>query len=68
LIPRQELVNVYKYWKDTVYGSLAGFNAAFMKAVLKNLIPKEAVEEVFKETPQLSIVSMLGRLLGLPTK
>ena len=26
-----------KYWKDAVYGSLAGFNAAFMKAVLKNL-------------------------------
>ncbi len=63
---RQNFIS--KYWKDTVYGSLAGFNAAFMKAVLKNLIPKEAVEEVFKETPQLSIVSMLGRLLGLPTK
>ena len=26
-----------KYWKDAVYGSLAGFNAAFMKQVLKNL-------------------------------
>lgn len=63
---RQNFIS--KYWKDTVYGSLAGFNAAFMKAVLKNLIPKEAVEEVFKETPQLSIVSMLGRLLGLPAK
>jgi hypothetical protein len=63
---RQNFIS--KYWKDTVYGSLAGFNAAFMKSVLKNLIPKEAVEEVFKETPQLSIVSMLGRLFGLPAK
>jgi len=51
-----------KYWKDCVYGSLAGFNAAFMKAVLKNLIPKEAVEEVFMETQQLSIINIIGRL------
>jgi hypothetical protein len=40
-----------KYWKDAVYGSLAGFNAAFMKHVLKNLIPQEAVEDAFKERP-----------------
>jgi hypothetical protein len=40
-----------KYWKDCVYGSLAGFNASFMKQVLKNLIPQEASEEAMKETP-----------------
>ncbi len=33
------------YWKDAVYGSLAGFNAAFMKAVLKNLVPQEVALE-----------------------
>jgi stalled ribosome alternative rescue factor ArfA len=38
-----------KYWKDAVYGSLAGFNAAFLKQILKNLIPKEAVEDAFRE-------------------
>lgn len=38
-----------KYWKDAVYGSLAGFNAAFMKQVLKNLIPQEAVEDVLRD-------------------
>eukprot|EP00587_Corethron_hystrix_P008151 CAMPEP_0113304874 /NCGR_PEP_ID=MMETSP0010_2-20120614/4712_1 /TAXON_ID=216773 ORGANISM="Corethron hystrix, Strain 308" /NCGR_SAMPLE_ID=MMETSP0010_2 /ASSEMBLY_ACC=CAM_ASM_000155 /LENGTH=332 /DNA_ID=CAMNT_0000159151 /DNA_START=323 /DNA_END=1321 /DNA_ORIENTATION=- /assembly_acc=CAM_ASM_000155 len=27
---------IEKYWKDAVYGSMAGFNATFMKAVLKN--------------------------------
>ena len=27
-----------KYWKDAVYGSLAGFNGAFMKGVLKQAI------------------------------
>ena len=34
---------IQKYWKDAVYGSLAGFNAAFLKAVLKNLIPQDQV-------------------------
>lgn len=38
-----------KYWKDAVYGSLAGFNAAFLKQVLKNLIPQEAVEAQMAE-------------------
>lgn len=40
---------VQKYWKDAVYGSLAGFNAAFMKQVLKNLIPQEVVEDALRE-------------------
>lgn len=40
---------VQKYWKDAVYGSLAGFNAAFMKHVLKNCIPQEALETVIHE-------------------
>jgi hypothetical protein len=47
-----------KYWKDAVYGSLAGFNAAFMKQVLKNLIPQEAVEDVLRDR-QLKILSWL---------
>ena len=47
-----------RYWKDAVYGSLAGFNATFMKAVLKNLIPREAVEEALSER-QLKILSWL---------
>ena len=51
-----------KYWKDAVYGALAGFNASFMKAVLKNLIPREAVEEVFVETQQLGLINILGRM------
>jgi len=38
-----------KYWKDAVYGSLAGFNASFMKQVLKNLIPQEALEDALQE-------------------
>lgn len=38
-----------KYWKDAVYGSLAGFNAAFMKQVLKNLIPQEAIEDALQD-------------------
>jgi hypothetical protein len=49
---------VQKYWKDCVYGSLAGFNAAFMKHVLKNLIPQEAVEDVLRER-QLKFLSWL---------
>ena len=49
---------LYKYWKDAVYGSLAGFNAAFMKQVLKNLIPQEAIEDALQER-QLKILSWL---------
>lgn len=45
-----------KYWKDAVYGSLAGFNASFMKQVLKNLIPQEALEDALQER-QLKILS-----------
>lgn len=47
-----------RYWKDCIYGALAGFNATFMKAVLKNLIPREAVEEAFNDR-QLKILSWL---------
>jgi len=49
---------LHRYWKDAVYGSLAGFNATFMKQVLKNLIPQEAVEEAFNDR-QLKILSWL---------
>jgi hypothetical protein len=54
---------VQKYWKDAVYGSLAGFNAAFMKHVLKNLIPQEAVEDVLRER-QLKFLSWLPSFHG----
>lgn len=47
---------IAKYWKDAVYGSLAGFNASFLKAVLKNLVPEEAVEHALQER-QLKILS-----------
>jgi hypothetical protein len=47
-----------KYWKDAVYGSLAGFNATFMKQILKNLIPQEAVEDALRER-QLKILDWL---------
>ena len=47
-----------KYWKDAVYGSLAGFNAAFMKHVLKNLIPQEAVEDALRDR-QLRFLSWI---------
>ena len=47
-----------RYWRDAMYGSLAGFNATFMKQVLKNLIPQEAVEEAFNDR-QLKILSWL---------
>ncbi|VEU35634.1 unnamed protein product [Pseudo-nitzschia multistriata] len=47
-----------RYWKDAVYGSLAGFNAAFMKQVLKNLIPQEVIEDALQER-QLKILSWL---------
>ena len=35
---------IRRYWKDAMFGILASFHAAFMKAVLKNLIPKEVFE------------------------
>ena len=47
-----------RYWKDAVYGSLAGFNAAFMKQVLKNLIPQEVIEDALQDR-QLKILSWL---------
>jgi hypothetical protein len=40
---------VQKHWKDTVYGSLAGFFAAFLKMVLKNLVPQEVVEDALRD-------------------
>ena len=49
---------LWRYWKNAVYGSLAGFNAAFMKQVLKNLIPQEAIEDALQER-QLKIFSWL---------
>lgn len=50
-----------KYWKDAIYGSLAGFNAAFLKAVLKNLIPKEVLEEIVDNNRQLRIIEIFAR-------
>ena len=50
-----------KYWKDAMYGSLAGFNAAFMKHVLKNLIPQEAIEDALQDR-QLKILAWLPSL------
>jgi hypothetical protein len=47
-----------KYWKDAVYGSLAGFNAAFLKHILKNLIPEQVVEDALRER-QLKIMGWL---------
>jgi hypothetical protein len=49
---------IEKYWKDAVYGCLAGFNATFMKQILKNLIPQEAVEDALRER-QLKILDWL---------
>lgn len=53
-----------KYWKDAVYGSMAGFNAAFMKHVLKNLIPEGAIEDALMHQVQgdrrLKILSWLS--------
>jgi len=54
---------VHKYWKDAVYGSLAGFNAAFLKAVLKNLVPQDVALEAL-EGRQLRIFHWLGTLLA----
>lgn len=42
-----------KYWKDAMYGSLAGFFAGFLKQVLKNLIPESAVHEAIRERTQM---------------
>lgn len=50
-----------RYWKDAVYGSMAGFNASFMKSVMKNLIPKEVIEEAVMETKQLRLVDWIVR-------
>lgn len=50
-----------RYWKDCVYGSMAGFNASFMKSVLKNLIPKEVIEEAVMDTKQLRLVDWFIR-------
>ncbi len=50
-----------RYWKDAVYGSLAGFNAAFMKAVLKNLIPQEQMLDALDQR-QTRIVSFLEKV------
>mmetsp|Transcript_21222 Transcript_21222/g.29734 ORF Transcript_21222/g.29734 Transcript_21222/m.29734 type:complete len:759 (+) Transcript_21222:108-2384(+) len=49
------------YWKDAVHGSLAAFSAAFMKAVLKNMIPQDQVLDVF-EHRQLRIIKFIGHL------
>jgi hypothetical protein len=49
---------IEKYWKDAVYGCLAGFNATFMKQILKNLIPQEAVEDALMKR-QLKILDWL---------
>lgn len=50
------------HWKDAVYGSLAIFNASFMKQVLKNLIPQERLEEVLQQK-QLNIFSWFPNLI-----
>mmetsp|Transcript_5978 Transcript_5978/g.13105 ORF Transcript_5978/g.13105 Transcript_5978/m.13105 type:complete len:471 (-) Transcript_5978:47-1459(-) len=50
-----------KYWKDAIYGSLAGFNAAFLKAVLKNLLPQDQVLDAL-ETRQLRVVDWVSHL------
>ena len=52
-----------KYWKDAVYGSLAGFNAAFMKAVLKNLLPEADEVLDVMEHRQIRLFNFLGRAL-----
>jgi hypothetical protein len=55
---------LHKYWKDAVYGSLAGFNAAFMKAVLKNLIPQDVAFEALEGgSRRLKIFQWLGSVV-----
>jgi hypothetical protein len=53
---------VRKYWKDAVYGSLAGFNAAFMKAVLKNLLPQADEILDVMEHRQVRLFNFLGKI------
>jgi len=52
-----------KYWKDCAYGSLAGFYASFMKAVLKNLIPKEVIEDMTEDIHRLKIVDWILKIV-----
>lgn len=54
---------LHRYWKDAVYGSLAGFCAAFMKAVLKNLVPQDVAFEALEGGRPLRIFHWLGSLL-----
>jgi hypothetical protein len=54
---------IQHYWKDAVYGSLAGFNAAFMKAILKNLVPQDVALQAL-ETRQVRIFNWLGMLMS----
>lgn len=58
---RQNFIQLY--WKDAAYGSLAGFNAAFMKAILKNLIPEEVALEAL-EGRQLRIIDWFHSLMA----
>lgn len=51
---------VRKYWKDAVYGGLAGFNATFMKAVLKNFLPQADEILDVMEHRQVHLFSVLG--------
>lgn len=52
-----------QYWKDAVYGSLAGFNAAFLKAVLKNLVPQDVALQAI-ENRQVRLFHWLGMLMS----
>lgn len=54
-----------KYWKDCAYGTLANLFQNFIKAVLKNLIPKEAVKEAFDEAIRASTAEDKFGFLGL---
>jgi len=54
---------LHKFWKDAVYGSLAGFNAAFLKAVLKNLISEDEALQAL-EGRQLKIFSWMSALMA----
>lgn len=49
---------VQRHWKDTLYGSLAVVHAAFLKLVLKNLVPQEVIEVAVRER-QIKILSWL---------
>ena len=54
---------LHKFWKDAIYGSLAGFNAAFLKAVLKNLISEDEALQAL-EGRQLRIFSWMSALMA----